>query len=368
MPERPVETVLIVDDERGPRDSLRMILQPAFRVLSATSAQDALAILRSEPIDIVTLDIKMPGMSGQDLMRRMHDEFPNTEIIVVTGCGSIDSAAESVRFGICDYLQKPFDVVQVSAAVARAVARQRARTRLRVPRRARQGRRKDRDATAILPEVERSQKLRGRLSGLFGARRHARGQSRGPARLRVPRSARGDDREQGSLHARARAARRDVRRAAGGAGLASAARTRSSCGSPHSCTISARSACRRICCCARGPRRERAPDRRAASEDRRAPGRPLDPAAIYARDPAPPRMVERLRLPGRPRRRGDSVPPGSSSVADAFDAMSCDRPYRQRAAARRGAGRVRHFGGGQFDPVLAKEFVVLLEAARATWT
>src|SRR4029450_11394000 len=100
MTERTRETILVVDDERGPRESLRMLLAPSFRVLGASNAVDALATLRAEPVDIVTIDLNMPGMCGQDLMRRVHEEFPGTETIVITGCATVESAAESVRTGI----------------------------------------------------------------------------------------------------------------------------------------------------------------------------------------------------------------------------------------------------------------------------
>ncbi len=124
------ETILIVDDERGPRESLRMILASNHRVLQASSGADALELIRSDHVDLITLDLNMPGMHGQELMRTVRSEFPNIEIVIITGCGSIESAAEGVRAGICDYIQKPFDVVQVSAAVGRALARKQARGRL----------------------------------------------------------------------------------------------------------------------------------------------------------------------------------------------------------------------------------------------
>jgi len=161
-------TVLVVDDERGPRESLRMILAPDYEVVQARSAAEALDVLATQPVDLATLDLNMPGMSGQDLMRQIRSEHPRVEIIVITGCGSVESAAEGIRSGICDYLQKPFDVVQVSAAVARALSRQGARKRLNsfleelggvVGR--------DREARAILSDVQRSQKLKGHLGGLL---------------------------------------------------------------------------------------------------------------------------------------------------------------------------------------------------------
>jgi len=123
-------TILVVDDERGPRESLRMILRPTHEVLCARDGLEALGILRARAIDLVTLDLNMPGIQGEELMRTIRREFPNVELIVITGYGTLENAAEAVRYGVSDYLQKPFDVVRVSAAVFRALSRRRARSRL----------------------------------------------------------------------------------------------------------------------------------------------------------------------------------------------------------------------------------------------
>lgn len=122
--------VLVVDDERGPRESLRMILSPTYEVLLASGGAEALELLSTRPIDVVTLDLAMPGIRGQELMRSIRVEFPDVEVIVVTGHGSLESATDAIRLGLSDYLQKPFDVVQVTAAVYRALARRRGRRRM----------------------------------------------------------------------------------------------------------------------------------------------------------------------------------------------------------------------------------------------
>jgi putative nucleotidyltransferase with HDIG domain len=123
-------TILVVDDERGPRESLRIILKPNYCVLAASSGAEALEILRTQPVNLVTLDLNMPGLRGDEVMRTLRRDFPATEIIVITGWGSVESASEAVRHGIADYLQKPFDVVQVTAAVTRALVRQMGRFRM----------------------------------------------------------------------------------------------------------------------------------------------------------------------------------------------------------------------------------------------
>ena len=122
--------MLVVDDERGSRESLRMILAPHHNVIQAGSGAEALEALRTSKVELMTLDLNMPGMKGEDVMRVVRSEFPQVEIIVITGCGTLESATSGIRYGICDYLQKPFDVVQVTASVMRALSRQRARTRL----------------------------------------------------------------------------------------------------------------------------------------------------------------------------------------------------------------------------------------------
>ena len=123
-------TILVVDDERGPRESLRMILRPTYEVLCARDGLEALEILRTHAIDLVTLDLNMPGIQGEEMMRTIRREFPSVELIVITGYGTLENAAEAVRYGVSDYLQKPFDVVQVSASVFRALSRRRGRSRL----------------------------------------------------------------------------------------------------------------------------------------------------------------------------------------------------------------------------------------------
>jgi putative nucleotidyltransferase with HDIG domain len=122
--------VLVVDDERGPRESLRMILSGRHRVITAPDGASALEILRTESIDLVTVDLNMPGMKGDELMRTIRAEFPQVEIIIITGCGSIETAVEGIRHGVFDYLTKPFDVVQVTASVERAMERRERRGRI----------------------------------------------------------------------------------------------------------------------------------------------------------------------------------------------------------------------------------------------
>jgi putative two-component system response regulator len=129
-PDRAKSTLLIVDDEKGPRESLRMILSPQHRVLMAEDGQQALEILAQEDVEAVTIDLNMPGMKGDELMRRIREEHPRTEVVIITGYGSLETAIAGLRVGIFDYLTKPFDVVEVSGTIRRALARGQSRSRM----------------------------------------------------------------------------------------------------------------------------------------------------------------------------------------------------------------------------------------------
>jgi putative two-component system response regulator len=160
--------VLIVDDEKGPRESLRMILAPGHRVVIASDGTEALELLRTQRVDLVTVDLNMPGLKGDELVGIIRDEFPQIEIIIITGFGTLETAVSGIRRGVCDFLTKPFDVVQVTAAVSRALQRQQGRRRLVLFLEgvgSVLGR--HRGADEILDEIEESSDLQGRLRSLL---------------------------------------------------------------------------------------------------------------------------------------------------------------------------------------------------------
>lgn len=116
-------TILVVDDELGPRESLRMILKPSYEVLTAETGAKALEFVRSTRVDVVTLDLKMPGLSGTEVMEAVKGLDPRIEVIIITGYGSLKSATEAIRHGVADYIAKPFNVAEILSVVDRAVTR-----------------------------------------------------------------------------------------------------------------------------------------------------------------------------------------------------------------------------------------------------
>jgi signal transduction histidine kinase len=123
--------ILVVDDEMGPRESLKMILNPIYTVHVADRGGQVLEILDKYPIDLVTLDLKMPGLTGINVLEQIKHRDPDIEAIIITGYGSLDTAIEGLRLGAFDYISKPFDVKHILSLVQRGLERRRAKAKLR---------------------------------------------------------------------------------------------------------------------------------------------------------------------------------------------------------------------------------------------
>src|ERR687888_1644514 len=123
--------ILVVDDEMGPRESLKMILNPYYNVHIAERGGQAIELLAKHPVDLVTLDLKMPGLTGINVLEKVKQRDPDIEAIIITGYGSLDTAIEGLRLGAFDYISKPFDVNHILSLVRRAMDRRTAKARLR---------------------------------------------------------------------------------------------------------------------------------------------------------------------------------------------------------------------------------------------
>ena len=123
--------VLVVDDEMGVRESLRAILQSECEVLAASSGQEALKLITKEPVDIMTLDLKMPGLGGIGVLERAKQLDPDIEVVIITGYGSLDTAVQGLRLRAFDYLSKPFDSMHVRRLIGKALARRAAVRRMK---------------------------------------------------------------------------------------------------------------------------------------------------------------------------------------------------------------------------------------------
>lgn len=120
--------VLIVDDEMGPRESLKMILKPYYNVYTAENGIEALKIIHETPIDIATLDYKMPGMTGTELLREIRKFNEEIGVIMITGFGTMKSAVEGIRFGASDYLVKPFEISEIIEIVKKNLEKKKSKS------------------------------------------------------------------------------------------------------------------------------------------------------------------------------------------------------------------------------------------------
>ncbi|MCD6351362.1 MAG: response regulator [Armatimonadetes bacterium] len=113
--------ILIVDDEAGPRESLRMILKQYHDVRTASNGQEALEGIGREKPDLVFLDLRMPGMSGTEVLKRIKSEWPDVEVAIITAYAAVESARVAVQCGAIDYLTKPYSVADVERIVDKAL-------------------------------------------------------------------------------------------------------------------------------------------------------------------------------------------------------------------------------------------------------
>src|SRR5689334_20266728 len=117
--------VLVIDDEMGPRESLRMLLKPSYQVHTADSVEIGLQLLNEKKPDAIVMDIRMPGMTGIEGLRRIRQIDPHLSVIMLTGFGALETAKEALRLGANDYNSKPFDAREMQEVISRNVERTR---------------------------------------------------------------------------------------------------------------------------------------------------------------------------------------------------------------------------------------------------
>lgn len=116
------ESILVVDDAPDTLEVLqRNLTSKGYQVFTAPGTVEAIKILESTPIDLVITDLKMPGVSGLDLIRHIRENLKDSEVMMITGYATIQGAVEAVKTGAEDYLSKPFTDEELFGAVERAL-------------------------------------------------------------------------------------------------------------------------------------------------------------------------------------------------------------------------------------------------------
>jgi two-component system response regulator AtoC len=118
------KTVLVVDDDEGMRDTLTAILKREFRVLRVASGEAALPILNKEDVDLILLDVRLPGISGFEVLRIVKENFSLVEVIMISAISDIETAVQAMKHGAYHYVTKDFDYDQLRSLVQHACERQ----------------------------------------------------------------------------------------------------------------------------------------------------------------------------------------------------------------------------------------------------
>jgi len=120
------EQILVVDDDLAVRDLVNAVLSlQQYRVVATATGEGAVAALQQGEFGAIILDLSLPDMSGEDILRAVRQSGGDTEVIILTGHGSMDSAIEAIQRGVFDYIQKPFDIRTVTTSVQNALTKRR---------------------------------------------------------------------------------------------------------------------------------------------------------------------------------------------------------------------------------------------------
>ena len=120
-PARPV--ILVVDDDPGIREAFRLVLEEEYELLEAEDGPRALRIVQGSPVDLVLLDVRLPGMDGIEVLERIKAIDEHVEVVLVTAVQTVRAAVAAMKLGALDYLTKPFDEDEILPLIRRALER-----------------------------------------------------------------------------------------------------------------------------------------------------------------------------------------------------------------------------------------------------
>ena len=118
------KTVLIVDDDEGMRDTLTAILKREYRVLKVSSGETALPVLNRENVDLVLLDVRLPGISGFEVLRIVKENYSLVEVVMISAINDVETAVQAMKHGAYHYVTKDFDYDSLRSLVHNASERQ----------------------------------------------------------------------------------------------------------------------------------------------------------------------------------------------------------------------------------------------------
>jgi DNA-binding NtrC family response regulator len=116
-----MKKLLIVDDDAPLLESLRIVFDGIYDVSTALSAEEAAILLAQQAVDVMLLDVILPGINGVDFLRRVRESHPHLPVVMISGVSSIRPVMMALELGASDYIRKPFDIDELRLVVARAL-------------------------------------------------------------------------------------------------------------------------------------------------------------------------------------------------------------------------------------------------------
>src|SRR5437660_3035697 len=113
--------ILIIDDDKSLLESYTVLLEDEFQVFTAETGERGLDLLRHEDVHLVLLDIRLPGIDGIEVLRRIKAMDENVDVIMITAVKNVRVAVEAIKIGAYDYLEKPFEIDEILALLRRTL-------------------------------------------------------------------------------------------------------------------------------------------------------------------------------------------------------------------------------------------------------
>ena len=124
MEQEKISLLIVDDEERFLSTTQKLLEKKGIRTFTATSGNAGYEVLETNPVDVVVLDVKMPGMSGMGVLKRIKKDFPEVEMIMLTGHATVQTAVGGIKYGAFDYLMKPCDIDVLADKIREAYAKQ----------------------------------------------------------------------------------------------------------------------------------------------------------------------------------------------------------------------------------------------------
>jgi CheY-like chemotaxis protein len=114
--------ILVVDDDQGILDSFEVLLGDRYDLVKAENGYEALRILETDPPELMFLDIKMPGLDGIDVLKRLQKDQRRVEVVIITASDQEKNENEARSFGVINYLKKPLDIFEIDRITSQVLS------------------------------------------------------------------------------------------------------------------------------------------------------------------------------------------------------------------------------------------------------